>query len=191
MFLNKFKGTVLEKQYICLAKQKEMSFIMKKAIQKNGKTRTWPALSLACAIMMAVLQPTVAQNPYPSYDFKQENPDGDTLYYRITSATFPYTVAVTRSHDSAYHLLPSPQPWEVGQPGFVYPVYDYDSLITIPPTVTHEGLTYTVTSIDKEAFYMQKNLHTVVLPASIETIDTGAFHLSTLHQIDFCNFAVE
>ena len=157
---------------------------MKTLIQNNIKSCVWLALVLACAIMMAALQPATAQGPYPPYDFRQANPDGDTLYYRVTSSVAPYTVAVTRCHDSVYHSLPFPyHDWEVGQPGFLYPVYDYDSLITIPSSVTHGGLTYVVTSVDKEAFFMQKNMHTVVLPASIETIDTGAFHHSTLHQI--------
>ena len=157
---------------------------MKTTIQNERKSSVWLVLVLTGAIMIAALQPAVAQGLYPPYDFRQANPDGDTLYYRITSSVAPYTVAVTRCHDSAYHSLPFPYDyWEVGQPGFVYPVYDYDALITIPSSVTHGGLTYAVTSVDKEAFFMQKNMHTVVLPASIETIDTGAFHHSTLHQI--------
>lgn len=142
------------------------------------------ALALAAVLLAMGAGGLKAQNPWPDYDFKLANADGDTLYYRITSSTAPYTVAVTRCHDSVYHTLLDPQvDHEVGQPGFLYPVYDYDSLITIPSTVNYGGQTYTVNSIDKEAFYMQKDMHTVVLPASIETIDTGAFHRSTLHQI--------
>ena len=157
---------------------------MKTITRNTRKSHTWAALALACALMMAALAPATAQNPYPPYDFSQANSDGDTLYYRITSNTAPYTVAVTRCHDSVYHTLPFPSiAYEVGMPGFVYPVYDYDSLITIPSYVTYEGQTYTVTSVDKEAFYMQKNMHTVVLPTSIETIDTGAFFNSSLHQV--------
>ena len=93
-------------------------------------------------------------------------------------------MAVTRCHDSVYHTLPDPQyAWQQGQPGYLYPVYDYDSLITIPSSVTYGGLTYTVNAIDKEAFYMQKDMQTVVLPASVETIDSGAFYRSSLHHI--------
>ena len=154
---------------------------------KNNITRTGiPCVAFALvAVLLALFAGSLmAQNPYPDYDFKAANADGDTLYYRITSATAPYTVAVTRCHDSVYHTLPDPQTSiEVGQPGFLYPVYDYDSLITIPSSVTYQGQTYTVNAIDKEAFYMQKDMHTVVLPASIVTIDSGAFYRSTLHQI--------
>ena len=121
---------------------------------------------------------------YEPYDFRQVNADGDTLYYRITSDTEPYTVAVTRCHDSTYHQLPVPQSsWQVGQPGYAYPVYDYDSLINIPPTVTHDDVTYTVTAIDIEAFYYQKGMNVVNLPPTIETIGSDAFYLSSLCEI--------
>ena len=125
---------------------------------------------------------------YPPYDFSSVNADGDTLYYRITSSETPYTVAVTRCHDSIYHTLPHPQyAWEEGQPGFVYPVYDYDSLINIPSNVTHNDVNYTVTSVDKEAFYEQKGMHTVVLPSTVAIIDTAAFYLSSVEYVEMPN----
>ena len=130
---------------------------MKTTTQNIRKSNKWAALTLACALMMAALAPATAQNPYPPYDFSQANSDGDTLYYRITSATAPYTVAVTRCHDSVYHTLPWPQyPYQQGQPGFIYPVYDYDSLITIPSSVTYGGQTYTVNAIDKRPSSIRK-----------------------------------
>ena len=154
---------------------------------KQDTNRTGiPCIAFALvAVLLALFAGSLnAQNPYPDYDFKAANADGDTLYYRITSATAPYTVAVTRCHDSVYHTLPWPQyTYQVGQPGFAYPVYDYDSLVTIPSSVTYGGQTYTVNAIDKEAFYLQNGIHTVALPNSIVTIDTGAFYNSTLHQI--------
>lgn len=125
---------------------------------------------------------------YPPYDFTSVNVDGDTLYYRITSSEPPYTVAVTRCHDSIYHTLPHPQyAWEVGQPGFVYPVYDYDSLITIPSNVTHNNVNYTVTSVDNEAFYEQKGMHTVIFPSTVTIIDTAAFYLSSVEHVEMPN----
>ncbi len=121
---------------------------------------------------------------YPPYDFTSVNADGDTLYYRITSSATPYTVAVTRCHDSIYHTLPHPHnASEVGQPGFVYPVYDYDSLITIPSSVTHDGIEYTVTTIDNEAFYEQNGMHTVILPSTVTIIGMAAFYESTVEHI--------
>ena len=44
-------------------------------------------------------------------------------------------------------------------------------------------MTYTVTAIDVEAFYYQKGMNVVNLPATIETIDSGAFYLSSLSEI--------
>ncbi len=157
--------------------------------KKNTQTtlsggRFTAALALVSLLLVLFAGGLTAQNPWPDYDFKAANADGDTLYYRITSATVPYTVAVTRCHDSVFHTLPLPQySYQIGQPGFLYPVYDYDTLITIPSSVTYGGRSYTVNAIDKEAFYYQKGMHKVVLPASIETIDSGAFYGSSLHQI--------
>ena len=97
-------------------------------------------------------------------------------------------MAVTRCHDSTYHMLSFPYyPWQVGQPGFAYPVYDYDSLIILPSNVTHNNINYTVTSIDKEAFLFQKNMKTVVLPSTVVTIDSGAFNCSALTDVEMPN----
>ncbi|MBP5496665.1 MAG: leucine-rich repeat domain-containing protein [Bacteroidales bacterium] len=126
----------------------------------------------------------VAQNPYPPYDFTVENADGDLLYYRITSATAPYTVAVTRCHDSVYHNLLDPHyPHDIGQPGYLYDLYDYDSSITVPAMVTYNGTDYQVTSVDNEAFFMQKDLKSVTLPSSVKTIQEKAFHRSGIYRI--------
>ena len=128
------------------------------------------------------------QSSYLPYDFTSVNEDGDTLYYRITSSEAPFTVAVTRCHDSIFHKLPVPQyEYQVGQPGFAYPVYDYDSLINIPSNVTHDGVSYTVTAIDIEAFYQQKGIHTVILPSTVITIDNSAFYMSSLEHIEMPN----
>ena len=152
------------------------------------KTRNFFKTLLLLVVLVVVgglSQQAKAQSiVYEPYDFREVNADGDTLYYRITSDSEPYTVAVTRCHDSTYHQLSVPQfEWEIGQPGFAYPVYDYDSLINIPPTVTHDDVTYTVTDIDIEAFYYQKGIREVNLPATIEKIDTAAFYLSSLREI--------
>ena len=149
------------------------------------KTRNFLKTLFLLALMVVVGGTMCGQQiVYEPYDFRQVNADGDTLYYRITSDSEPYTVAVTRCHDSTYHQLPVPQSsWQVGQPGYAYPVYDYDSLINIPPTVTHDDVTYTVTAIDIEAFYYQKGMNVVNLPSTIETIDSGAFYMSSLSEI--------
>ena len=158
---------------------------------KNNITRTGiPCIAFALvAVLLALFAGSLtAQNPYPDYDFKAVNADGDTLYYRITSSTAPYTVAVTRCHDSVFHTLPWPQNLsQVEQPGFVYPVYDYDSAITVPASVTHNNITYAVTAVDNEAFYMQRNLKSVSLPSSVKTIREGAFMVSSLCHISMPN----
>ncbi len=120
-----------------------------KAINRNTrKPHAWAALALACALVMAALSPATAQNPYPPYDFSQANSDGDILYYRITSNTAPYTVAVTRSQDSSYYNLQIPtMTYQEGMPGYLYPLFEYDTLVVIPSTVAHNNITYSVTSV--------------------------------------------
>lgn len=61
-------------------------------------------------------------------------------------------------------------------------VYDYETHehyytgdIVIPETITYEGITYRVTSIGYMAFYLC-GVNSVVLPNSIVTIDSRAFH---------------
>ena len=149
------------------------------------KTRKfYQSLFLLALLLVAGGKMYGQQIVYEPYDFRQVNADGDTLYYRITSDTEPYTVAVTRCHDYTYHQLPHAQyAWQVGQPGYAYPVYDYDSLINIPPTVTNDDVTYTVTAIDLEAFYYQRGIRVVNLPSTIEIIDSGAFDRSSLAEI--------
>lgn len=125
---------------------------------------------------------------YPPYDFTSVNEDDDTLYYRITSSEAPFTVAVTRCHDSIFHTLQIPfYAYQIGQPGFVYPVYDYDSLISIPSNVTHNGVNYTVTAIDNEAFYMQKAMRTVIIPPTVTIIDTAAFFGCSVMHVEMPN----
>ena len=127
-------------------------------------------------------------NRYPPYDFTSVNADGDTLYYRITSSEAPFTVAVTRCHDSIFHTLQIPfYEYQIGQPGFVYPVYDYDSLISIPSNVTHNGVNFAVTAIDNEAFYMQKAMRTVIIPSTVTIIDTAAFFGSSVMHVEMPN----
>ena len=135
-------------------------------------------------LLFAFFGTAVAQNPYPQYDFTVENADGDVLYYRITSDTAPYTVAVTRCHDSAYHNLLEPiYAFDIGQPGFIYDLFDYDSAITVPAMVTYNGTDYEVTSVDNEAFFMQKDLKSVTLPPSVKTIREKAFHRSGIYRV--------
>ena len=139
------------------------------------------ALTLALLICSWM---AMAQTSYPPYDFKAANVDGDTLYYRVTSSSAPYTVAVTRCMDSVFHTLHVPHTaFDVGQPGYAYPLYNYDSLITIPSEVSNNGITYSVSAIDNEAFYFQWGIRKVILPTAVTTIDTAAFYLSSLSEI--------
>ena len=79
-----------------------------------------------------------------AYDFQS----GD-LYYNITNNVAPYTVEVTSG-------------------------IDYSGDITIPSSVTYNGITYAVTSIGSYAFY-HSSLTSVTIPNSVTSIGTSAF----------------
>ena len=53
--------------------------------------------------------------------------------------------------------------------------FNTDTLI-IPPSVTYEGITYSVTSIGEEAFYRCSGLTSVTIPNSVTTIERKAFY---------------
>ena len=61
-----------------------------------------------------------------------------------------------------------------------YPdVSDYSGSVTIPETVTYNGTTYSVTSIDDYVFGCSSRLTSITIPNSITSIGDGAFSFCT------------
>ena len=140
-------------------------------MKQSTNTRTfWSRMTMVVVLLTVGFGAAFAQGFWPDYDFKAANSDGDTLYYRITSATAPYTVAVTRCHDSATYASQ-------------LPLYDYDTLVVVPDTVSFGEMTYSVTAVDERAFSLQQGICTIQLPSNIVSIDAGAFAHSSLQNI--------
>ena len=83
----------------------------------------------------------------------------DGIYYKITSSTTPYTVAVTFR-------------------GNYCDSYDneYAGSVTIPESVTYSGKTYRVTSIGNSAFRGCTGLTSVTIPESVTFVGNDAFY---------------
>ena len=88
----------------------------------------------------------------------------DNLYYKFSGLT----ASVVGCRDVKYWSNAYEVPYESG-----YGTYWTADLI-IPETVTHNSQTYTIKVIGKEAF-QYKQLHTVVIPATVSQIDEAAF----------------
>ena len=82
----------------------------------------------------------------------------DGIYYNITSSSVPYTVAVAYKGTSSLQYSG-----------------EYSGAITIPESVTYNGVTYSVTSIGEEAFYYCSGLTSVTIPSSVTSINDYAF----------------
>lgn len=95
------------------------------------------------------------------------------IYYNVTGIN---TVEVTyRGAD------------EYGEDGWMYYSEDelYDGYVYIPESVTYQNITYSVTSIGKDAFAGSKNLSLLSIPKTITSIGNGAFTLcNNLQYID-------
>ena len=54
--------------------------------------------------------------------------------------------------------------------------YDRSGTFTVPETVTYEGVTYTITSLDNECFYHCSNITNISLPSTLKTIGNRCFY---------------
>ncbi len=96
-----------------------------------------------------------------AYDFQASN----GVCYNVTSSILPYTVEVTTNSNQYVDIR-------------------YSGDITIPSSVSNNGITYSVTSIGNSVFYYCPDLTSVTLPNTLTSIGgwafTGCYKLTTV-----------
>ena len=93
-----------------------------------------------------------------AYDFTAVSPSGHTLYYSINGSevTLSSEVVCNASSLKSYETPP------VGN-------------VVIPESVTHEGKTYRVTAIGDHAFWGCRDVTSITIPESVDSIAVYAF----------------
>ena len=91
-----------------------------------------------------------------AYDFSAVSPSGHTLYYNIAGSNVKVVSEVVADlGNDVYETLPTGD-------------------LVIPESVTHDGVTYTVTTIGNCAFLNCWGLTSVSIPATVTTIESSA-----------------
>ena len=118
-------------------------------------------------LLVLTLLPMVTSINALAHDFEAVNSEGKTIYYKLNSDCITVSVSCRGNDYSSYSN-------------------EYSGDIVIPESVTYNGKSYPIASIDDYAFYACDNLLSVTIPNTITYIGMGAFHLSDgspLHDI--------
>ena len=108
-----------------------------------------------------------------NYDFSAVCSSGQTLYYKITSSTEPFTVAVTYPKKVNYNYYV----------GYTEP----EGNIVIPEEVENNGTKYNVTCIGKSAFSKCEKIKSVIIPNTVTSIEYSAFAFCSIESVTIGN----
>ncbi len=128
-------------------------------------TLTYGRAVLCCWVIMALFSACLNDsddNPVPpvetptAYDFSAVSPSGHTLFYNIDGSNVKVvSEMVADLGNDVYETLPTGD-------------------LVIPESVTHDGMTYPVTTIGDCAFLNCFGLTSVSIPATVTTIESDA-----------------
>ena len=102
----------------------------------------------------------LSSNPTWAYDFTTVQGE-NTFFFTITSNTNPYTVKVVSENQS--------------EPYYTDTATTPRGHLNIPSTVSHNGITYTVTAIGDYAFHYCFDITSLTIPNTIQSIGICAF----------------
>ena len=108
-----------------------------------------------------------------NFDFSAVCSSGQTLYYKITSNTESYTVAVTYPKEVNYYYYA----------GYTEP----EGNIVIPSEVENNGIKYNVTCIGESAFGKCEKIKSVIIPNTVTSIEYSAFAFCSIESVTIGN----
>ena len=112
------------------------------------KLKTIPKLKRQYLFLLIANLTMISEVNAQTYDFKAENDDHVTIYYRINDQG----ASVTAGDE------------------------EYSGIIRIPEKITYNGSILDVTSISEKAFYYCQSLESIELPNSVTKISDNAFY---------------
>ena len=113
------------------------------------------AKQLKLTFLLAVLMSMVGAKAF-AHNIEVANADGVTIYYKLINNSTEVEVSYRGSSFSSYSN-------------------EYSGVVNIPASVTYNGMTYPVTSI-QFAFYDCSGLTSVSIPNSVTSIGNYAFY---------------
>ena len=150
--------------------------------------------ALETIIIHASTPPTISDNTFMTDHYSNVHlmvPKNSLSAYKAADYWKNFTNITSMAYDFEeggvfYNILSGGTTVEV-----TYMTTDYNSYsgdVNIPGTVTHNGVTYTVTKIGFSAFYNCKSLTSVMIPNTIQAISSYAFyHCDALTAVDIPN----
>lgn len=95
-----------------------------------------------------------------AHDIEVANADGVTIYYKWINDSTELAVSYRTVSDGS---------------GGYYIYHEYTGNVVIPESVIYNGVAYSVTSIDADAFESCSGLLSVTIPRSVVSISSGIF----------------
>ena len=146
------------------------------SVTSIGNSAFYSCSRLNGAFISAETPPTIGTSVFPNNSFYIYVPASSVEAYKSAEGWSGYnniqSTDLIRVDGIWYEFITKAKIAKVSTPTGI----KYAGSISIPATVTYEGVTYSVTSIGEKAFYEFSGLTAITLPEGVTSIGDWAFH---------------